>query len=248
MLKFLLIFLFALLSGAAFSQKLPDSLWHGDVAIGGSYSSGINSSRNFNVNVNSSRSSVEDKIHLDAIANYGSSTSDEVTQITARLLRASGRYDFNLNEDVFVFFGTEHETNQNIDLRSNVNSGAGYKMLHSEKSSWDLFAGMGYSSTKLHDQTKIFPLRQKVRQGSTLLIGEESHHKISETTSIRQKLVIYAGQSEVGKRGVWDLSLNTVVIGGWTLNVSANIQYEGKTVPEDPSVSSLVTFGFGYKY
>jgi putative salt-induced outer membrane protein len=240
----------AFLSCAAFSQDLPDAVWHGGVAIGGSFATGSNSSRNVNANVNGKRASIDDKIHLHAIANYGSSTTDEVTKLTAQLFRAGGRYDYNLSEDVFVFIGAERETNklQNIDTRSAVDGGAGYKILHSAESSWDLFAGAGYSSTKLTTQTRIFPPRPMTIRGSSLVIGEESSHKISQTSTIKQKFVVYPGQSEVGTRGVWDLSLNTVIVGGWTLNVGANIEYESKLGPEYKSISSLVTFGFGYKY
>jgi putative salt-induced outer membrane protein len=250
MLKFALLFLSVFLSSAAFSQELADGQWHGEVTIGGSFASGSNSSRNFNANIDGDRASIEDKIHLHAIANYGSSTNDDVTKLTAQLFRAGGRYDYNLNEDVFVFFGGEQETNkfQNIDTRSSFDFGAGYKILHSTKSSWDLFAGAGYSSTRLYTQTKIFPPRPIRIKGSTVLLGEESSHKITPTTTIKQKFVIYPGQSEVGTRGVWDLSLSTVVIGGWTLNVGVNIEYESKLGPEYKSTSSLVTFGFGYKY
>lgn len=248
--KIILFSIAGLMSFATNAQTTEDNKWHGNFVIGGSITTGSNSSENFNADIDNTRASNKDKINLHATANYGSSTVDDVSQRTAQLFRAGGRYDYNLTKTVFVFAGGDQESNklQNIDSRTTLNGGTGYKLVHSATSSWDLFAGVGYSSTKFLTQTKIFPPKSLRTQGSTLMFGEESSHKLSEATTIKQSLIVYPGQSEINTRSVFDASLSTTIIGDWTLNVGTKIEYESDLGPEFKSTSSLVTFGFGYKY
>lgn len=248
--KIILLLVSGLMSCTTNAQTAADNKWHGDFVLGGSLTTGSNSSENFNADIDNTRASNKDKINIHATANYGSSTVDGLSRRTAQLFRAGGRYDYNLTKTVFIFAGGDQESNklQNIDSRTTLNSGAGYKLVHSETSSWDLFAGVGYSSTKFLTQTKIFPPKSLKTKGSTLMFGEESSHTLSEATTIKQSLVVYPGQSEINTRSVFDASLSTTIIGGWTLNLGTKIEYESDLGPEFKSTSSLVTFGFGYKY
>lgn len=248
--KRVLFLIGGLMSYATYAQTTPDDKWHGNFVIGGSFTTGSNSSENFNADLDSTRTSEQDKINLHATTNYGSSTTDDVRKHTAQRFRAGGRYDYNLTKTLFVFAGGDKESNklQNIDSRTTLNGGAGYRLVHSATSSWDLFAGKGHTATTFLTQTRIFPPRQLKTKGTTLMVGEESSHALSEATTIKQSLIVYPGQAEINTRTIFDASLSTTIIGGWTLNVDTKVEYESNLGPEFNSTSSVVTFGFGYKY
>ena len=229
------------------AQVLQDNQWHGGISIGGSYASSNTSSQTFTVNANGSKATAEDKLGLYTLINYGSNKVNDVKTNTAQLFRLGGRYDYNLSENSFFFGGSEAETNkiQNIDSRYSVNAGAGYKAIKTPETSFDLFTGVGYSKTEFG---VTIPPSASSKKGVEFLFGEESTHKLSPTSSIKQRWVIYPGTSEIGTRSTLDVNLATVVANGWTLNAGAAFNYTSKPSANFKKTTSLITFGFGYKY
>lgn len=229
------------------AQTLQDNQWHGGIAIGGSYASSNNVAQTFNLSANGTKATMEDKLGLYSVINYGSNTVNKVKTNTAQLLRIGGRYDYNMSANSFFFGGSELETNkiQNIDSRYSFNTGAGFKLIKTEDTSFDLFTGLGYSNTRFGITIPPSPSSKK---GVEFLLGEESTHKLSNTSSVKQRLAIYPGSSDIGTRGTFDVSLATVVANGWTLNASAAVSYTSKPSNNFKRTNSLVTFGFGYKY
>ena len=229
------------------AQALQDNQWHGGISIGGSYASSNTSSQTFTVNANGSKATAEDKLGLYTLINYGSNKVNDVKTNTAQLFRLGGRYDYNLSENSFFFGGSEAETNkiQNIDSRYSVNAGAGYKAIKTPETSFDLFTGVGYSKTEFG---VTIPPSASSKKGVEFLFGEESTHKLSPTSSIKQRWVVYPGTSEIGTRSTLDVNLATVVANGWTLNAGAAFNYTSKPSANFKKTTSLITFGFGYKY
>ncbi|WP_418318607.1 DUF481 domain-containing protein [Piscinibacter sakaiensis] len=239
-----LITIAALSTAAAVqAQDKLDGQWHGGVSIGGSAASGNTKSTALTVNADATRATDIDKVTLRGLANYGSSeTRNGVKTTTARLFRLDGRYDYNLTQRVFVFGGGEVETNEpgGIDSRYNINGGAGYRIIRNDTTSFDVFGGIGYTSTDF--------VTGRTRSGAELLIGEESSHRISESTSFRQRLVYYPGTSEIGNRANFDAGLSTSIAGAWTLNTGVAVRYASKVDPGLKNTDTLLTVGFGYKY
>ena len=240
--------LVGLVSQSAQAQTNPDGEWHGRVVIGGSYASSNTNVQTFNALADATRATQLDKTSLYTLANYGSNTSNTVRNTTAKLFRVGGRYDYNLSADSFYFGGGEFENNQpqNIQSRYVVNTGAGYKMIRTPETSFDVFYGLGYAETEF---SRFKPPQPGVVKGIELLLGEESSHKINSTSSFKQKWVIYPSTSNNnGYRSTIDMGLATVVANGWTLNVGVNMSYVSKPSAGFPKTSRLISFGFGYKY
>lgn len=229
------------------AQTKLDNLWHGNISIGGSYASSNTSSKTLNISANGTRATVEDKLGAYVLVNYGDNELNDVKTTTAELFRLGGRYDYNLSEKSFFFTGAEVETNklQNVDSRYMINSGAGYKVINSDVTSFDLFTGLGYSQTNFG---RTIPPTTDTRQGFEILLGEESSHQLSETSSIKQRFVYYPNTSKLGTRSTLDISLATVVADGWTMNAGLAMTYYSKPSEKYKKTNSLITFGFGYKY
>lgn len=240
-------FLFLAAINAAQAQTLQDNQWHGGISIGGAYASSNTSSQTINVIANGSKASKEDKLGLYTLINYGSNKVKGIKTNTAQLFRLGGRYDYNFSVNSFIFGGSEIETNkiQNIDSRYAVNAGAGYKAIKTDETSFDLFTGIGYSETRFG---VTIPPSAPNKKGVEFLLGEESTHKISPTSSIKQRWVIYPGSGNIGKRSTFDINLATVVAKGWTLNAGAAISYISNPSNNFKKSTSLLSFGFGHKY
>jgi putative salt-induced outer membrane protein len=232
----------ALLSFAAQAQDQTDGQWHGGISIGGAAASGNSSNRSLAANADTSLATTSDKISLYGTANYGRSKVNGQTTTTADLLRLGGRYDFNLTHDVFAFGGLEGETNKvgGVKDRYSLNGGVGYKLIRTDSTSMDLFAGAGYTDTKFTDGSS--------RNGANALFGEESSHKLSATTTAKQRLVLYPAGGTLGNRATFDAGLSTAISGGWTLNSGLAVRYAEKVPTGTDKTDTLLTFGFGYKY
>lgn len=227
---------------AASAQAQTDGRWHGSVAAGGALASGNTTSQALTIGADGVKATTADKTTLYGLANFAQSTVNDVTTKTSELFRLGGRYDYNLSAQYFAFGGAEAETNkaQGLDSRYAANAGLGYKMIRTPSTTWDLFAGLGYSSTRYTvDLT---------RKGVELVLGEESTHKLSDTTSFKQRLMVFPGQDDLGVRSTFDATLSTAISGGWTLNVGAAVRHASKVPDGTKNVDSLVTVGFGYKY
>ena len=234
--------LLAAVACAAQAQDQPDGRWHGGISVGGSAASGNTSTTALSVTADANKATDADKITLYSLLNYATNKNNGNSVKTAQLLRLGGRYDYNLSRQVFLFGGGEGETNKpaGLDSKYDINGGAGYRVIRSPDTSFDVFGGVGYAKTSFTNG--------RTRKGAELLLGEESSHKLSDTSTFKQRLVYYPGASDLGNRATFDASLATAIVGGWTLNTGLAVRYASKVEPGLKSTDTLLTVGFGYKY
>lgn len=224
------------------AQPTPDGLWHGHIGIGGSAASGNTSSTTVNLAAQVTRATDRDKISLSALVNHGRSKAGGISTRTADLARVNGRYDRDLDQHLFTFGGGEAETNKpaGVASRLNAHAGAGWHAWRSDTTSWDLFVGAGHAETRFTDGSR--------RRGLEGLLGEESSHRLGESSSVKQKLVLYPGSDALGSRATFDASLATTIVGGWTFNTAVALRYTSEVPAGTKKTEGLLTFGFGYKF
>ena len=230
-------------AAGAHAQTDADGRWHGGVSIGGSASSGNTDATTVTLNADATKITDQDKVTLYSLANYASSKNAQgVKTRSAELFRLGGRYDYNLDPRVFLFTGGELETNDpgGIDSRYNFNVGAGYHVIRTPETTFDVFGGAGYASTDFTNGS--------TRNGAELLFGEESTHRLGDASTFKQRLVYYPGSGELGNRATFDASLATAITGNWTLNTGVNVRYASEVAPGLKKTDTLLTVGFGYKF
>jgi putative salt-induced outer membrane protein len=226
----------------AHAADAPDGLWHGDIAIGGALASGNTSSKTLTGAADATRATATDKTSVFGNVNYGRNRVDGVETTAADQVRAGGRYDYNLSDAGFVFGGGSGETNKaaGLDSRFDLDSGLGYKVIAGATTTFDLFAGLGWSSARFVDGT--------TGKGPTGLVGEESTHKLSDTTTFKQRAEFHAGVNALGNLATFDASVATAIAGGWTLATALSLRYASKVPAGLKSTDTLLTVGFGYKF
>ena len=224
------------------AANATDGLWHGAISLGGAATSGNTTTTVLTGNVDATRATTADKINLYGLVNYGRSRSDATGRVTtADLARLGGRYDWNLTNSVFAFGGAQVETNKvnGEKSRYDLNAGVGYKVIDTPNNTFNVFGGLGYSGSKLTDGTSP--------HGGTLIIGEESNSKLSESTSFKQKLVFIPGQNDLGRQATFNAGLATAISGGWTLNTGLSVNYNSAPPLGFKKTDTLLSVGFGYK-
>jgi len=224
------------------AQDTPDSQWHGDYSLGGSLAAGNSTARTVSSTGATSRATAQDKISLYGNVNYGRNRVDGTQTTTADQARLGGRYDFNLGSNLFAFGGSEVETNKVAGLKSrfDLNAGLGYKLFRDANNTLDLFGGAGWSDQRRTDGTS--------GSGAELMVGEESTHKLSSSTSLKQRLEFRPGQKEIGNLATFDAGLATAISGGWTLNTGLQVRHATNPGVDIKPTDTLLTMGFGYKF
>jgi putative salt-induced outer membrane protein len=233
----------ALAAPLVHAQDKPDGLWHGDTSVGGALSSGNNDSLTLSINANTTRTTLQDKISLYGLGNYGRTKVDGVKTTTADLLRLGGRYDYNLAQDWFAFGAAEGETNRagaGVRDRYSLNGGVGYHVLRNDRNTFDVFGGVGYTDTRFIDGSKD--------NGAQALLGEESKHKLTDTTTFNQRLIVFPKSGDLATRVNFDAGLATQIAGGWTLNTGLSSRYTSEVPVGLKKTDHLLTVGFGYKF
>ena len=184
-----------LASGATSAQVKTDGEWRGVGGAALAMTSGNSTSSAVSINAEMVRATTDDKMTLGASANYARSKSAGVTSTTANKWSAAGQYDTNLSQRVFAFgkLGLEGDEIINLTLRSTLAAGLGYKVIDSAEASLNVFGGAAHSSDR-YDAPKVIGGKTGERFSRTsALLGEESSHKLSSSTTFKQRLDLYPG-------------------------------------------------------
>lgn len=139
----------AVLSVSAGVPK-EQNYWNANVSVGGNLSSGNNKRTDVSVIANAERRTVESRIALAYLGNYSVANGLQ----SANNHRASAVWDWFFSDKLFVrpVFGEYYrDPFQNIDSQFTVGTALGYELMQTPKTSWSVFAGPAYQTTRYSD-------------------------------------------------------------------------------------------------
>ena len=236
-------------SGTALAQATvkDDGQWRAALGAAFSKSSGNTDSTSLALQADAVRATPLDKWTLYANTLYGETSGVK----TADQQRAGGRYDWNLTPHLFWFGGLDAERDKIalLNSRFTVSTGLGYKIFKEPNLTWDVFGGVGYVTDDYAAPRLVDGGLRTGYDYATLLLGQESTHRFTETTSARQRLVLYPNLSNSGEyRAQWDFGLAVAM--SKTLNLTAGLAYKYNS---DPGVGikktdTLFTTGVAVKF
>ena len=131
------------------------SHWVGKVSIGATVRQGNVDQVDSNVKANFKRRTIKNRLVLDYIANYGVTEVDVGNQVedqeVANNQRVSITWDRFLRERFFVkpvLFEFFRDPFQNIGARTTLGVGAGFQLIDTPKTDWEVSGGPGYQETR----------------------------------------------------------------------------------------------------
>lgn len=225
----------------------PDGQWRAALGLGASAASGNTKSSNLSLNGDAVRVTDQNKISLYGNAQYA--RSNGVT--TGEQVRLGGRYDQNLSAALFAFGGLDLERNKgsNLQLRSQLSGGLGWHAVKTPTTTWDLFGGLGYTSDQYFDDMLVDGQMRGSYSYPSLLLGEESTHKLSETTSAKQRLTVLPSLKNSGEfRANWDAGLAVAMSKTMNLNVGFSVAHNSEPGPGRKATDTLLTTGVSVKF
>jgi putative salt-induced outer membrane protein YdiY len=224
-----------------------DGQWRATLGVGASHASGNTRETGLTLNADAVRASADDKISLYGNAQYarsaGVTTSDQA--------RLGGRWDRDLDAQWFGFVGLDLERKRfaNLELRGMASTGLGRHLLQGEDHSLDLFGGAGLTEARYLDPTEIDgEVRASYREAS-LLLGEESTHRLSDSTSFKQRLVLVPSLRQRGEyRANWDAGLAVAMSKTLSLNLGLAVSHDSEPGAGRKSTDTLLTTGVSVKF
>jgi len=228
------------------AQVKTDGRWRATVDLAASYSSGNSDSGNFSLNADAVRATTRDRVNVYARSLYGRTDGET----TAELLGAGGRYSFNLTARSYVFGQADllRDKPANIEFRASGAGGLGYKLIDTEANRFEVLGGLGYTHDQYFDATVVAGSMRSRYGYAEALLGEESNHRLTDSTTFKQKLVVYPNLSDIGEyRAIFDTGVAVAINRTMNLTVGFNYRYNS-----DPGVGvkrgdAVFLTGLAYK-
>jgi putative salt-induced outer membrane protein YdiY len=224
-----------------------DGQFRAALGLGASFSSGNTKTTNLALTADGVRATDADKLSLYGNLNYARSNNTT----TADQLRLGARYDKNLSAQLFAFGSLDLERNKfaYLSLRTQLGAGLGWHVIKSTNTTFDVFGGLGYVSDK-YKPALVIDGRSRDSYGYTsLLLGEESTHKLSDTTSFKQRLTLVPNLKNSGEfRANWDAGLAVAMSKTMNLNVGFSAAHNSEPGPGRKATDTLLTTGISVKF
>jgi Protein of unknown function, DUF481 len=146
------------------------------------------------------REAPRNKFTVHGVYVEAKSTVAGVTSTTANQSLADLRDDISLTDRFFVFGSSDFEHNpiQLLNFRYIFNAGAGYHVIKSVSTTFDLFAGGSYKQ----DQFSTGLIVKSVQA----LVGDELDYKLNNRAGISERMTFYPNLSQ---RGEYFVTLDT---------------------------------------
>jgi putative salt-induced outer membrane protein len=191
------------------------------------------------------RATKQDKWSLYANALYGKAGGTK----NADSLRLGTKYDWNLSPKAYAFGLGELQRDTVINLNSQLTlgGGVGYKIIATDPLKFEVFGGLGYIASRYSTAQVVAGSSRTSYSYPTLLLGEESTHKLGESTTAKQRLVLYPNLGKGGKVSAqWDAGIS--VAASSAMNITAGLQLKKDGNVSGSKLSRLFTTGVSVKF
>ena len=165
-----------------------DGRWRTTIGAGATQTSGNTNSRSTNVTAQTGVATRVRSISFHGSALYG--RADGIVG-TSRFT-AGTAWTWELGERNFAFGNGDwlRDRFANLGRRTTVSTGLGHHLVKNLVLDWDVFGGVAYSHDEYITPTEVNGLVRRDYGRPEALIGTESHHRPSDTTTLHQRLVI----------------------------------------------------------
>jgi putative salt-induced outer membrane protein len=213
-------------------------LWSGSLDAGLSATRGNADTLTVGVGAQAARITSRDKISVYFASLFAKNDTTGESVTTANALRGGTRYDFNLSDDLFAFGLTdlEYDKFQNLDLRFVLAGGLGFHAKKTERTRLDLFGGGAFNQE--------YYSTEPTRRSGEVLLGEEFAYKLSNITSLTERLVAFPSLSEGGEfRVAFDTTAVTRLSRLLSWQVTLSDRYISNPIPGVKKNDLLLTTG-----
>ncbi len=243
----------ALTASIAPLEIRPDGAWRGTLGAGFSAARGNTNSLGASLSLDAVRATNEDKLSLFGQVLYAESEKDGSSVTTADQWRLGGRHDWGQKDSRFYLFGSgsfERDTMRQLELRTTVGAGLGYRFLREPDRSFEVFSGLGYRGDRYRSPGSLVEGRLVDRYESLeLMLGEESARRLSSSTTWQQRLMVFPNLSTNGAfRATFESVLSVAMSRNLNLTVSVIDRYDNQAAAPLKKNDLLIFTGINLRY
>ncbi|MDP9339158.1 MAG: DUF481 domain-containing protein [Acidobacteriota bacterium] len=175
--------------------------WSGLLDTGLSLTRGNSATISFSLAGKAIRQTDRDKITLYTTAIYGKNDNTSPSQTIAHQIQGGVRGDVNLSPRFFVFGLTDFNSNQlqHLDLQNVIAGGAGYHVIKTKVTTFDVFGGAGYNQEYFSAYSLANPapppdtldFAAVTQKNAELLAGEELNTTLGKRTTVSENFTVY---------------------------------------------------------
>lgn len=213
------------LAASAEATVKPDGQFRYALGAGGSHASGNTSATSLHLDADGVRATADSKWRFGARAAW----SRENGTTSAENAAAGTRYELDITPAWFGFGDADFLRDRfaNISTRFSAHGGFGRHVVRTDRTTFDVFVGAGYVHDRYVDPA-VVDGELRTRYGRVeALVGEESSHKWTETTSFRQKLTLFPSlRSGGGVRTLFDSGLEVAMTPLLSLKIGVSHRYD----------------------
>ena len=230
-----------------------DGFWRGNAGAALSATSGNTKTSSVVLNTDAVRATDQDKLAFGAVVNYARGTDEAgATATTADKASAFGQYDHDFAPRWFGFGRLAYDRDALIDLSSRyaVTGGVGHRLIDTETNTFTLTGGVGYLVERYSTPQTIAGEVDTRFGRPTAFLAEESAHKLTPSTSLKQRLEAAPALDGSGSV-LWKFNANLDVAINKSLSLALGVIDTYNTEPpegaskNDVSVFTGINLRFG---
>jgi len=121
-----------------------------------------------------------------------------------------------------------------------LGAGLGYHIIKSDETSFDVFSGLTRNQERFTSE---------IRSSTEMLLGEESAHRLTASTSFNQRLACYRDVENASRyRTQIDAGLTTAVTERMALKITLSRRHQNDPPPGVPKTDNLFLTSIGYRF
>jgi len=224
----------------------PDGQWRAAFTVGLSVAGGNSDSTLLNLQGDAVRATDGDKLTLSGLQTYGE--SDGVR--TNDLANLGVRYNRDVDARWFWFVSGEASRNElaNLSIRGSVAAGVGRHLVKTGTDTVDVSLGLGWSDDRYVDPVVVADALRTRYQRWEPLLAVESAHRVSATTTLRQRLAVWPNATDPGEfRASLEAGIAVAMTATLSLTASLNVRYSSDPGGGVGKTDTLFVTGIAYK-
>jgi len=215
-----------------------ESLWEGSISAGGNRQRGNTERTSATVEINAERATEQDEMSLLFRYNY----AEEDSELTTRNIYGEMEYDYNLSERWYWSLNSSFLSDEfrDLDLRTTVGLGIGYRWLKSPRFSLATEAGLTYISRNYETSPDETDLAGR--------LSADFDGQITDTLSVFEELTVYPSL-EGGSHLVHnEMGLKSKITDAWHLKLSHITDYNSDPPAGIEDTDTTLSLSVGYSF
>lgn len=224
------------------------SLWAGTASIGWAGARGNAKTSSFTTGMNAVRATNNDKTALYFSSIRASAFANQASGLTALAVRGGWAYNRNLHPRVFANFFNDYEYDrfQNLDLRTVLGSGLGYKAYKSTRVAFDILGGAAWTRESFDPPRPDNPF---VRNAADGYWGDDFSFKLNSSTALVQSFRMFNNLRDSQLYRVnFDIGLSTKISKWITWNAQFSDRFLNVPVAGRRKNDLIYSTGFGFTF